>query len=63
MHRTTFEERNLIFEAIKKRNAEIVKMMLDAGVDLSVTHNGQTPLNYAHAFEDSEIIKLIKQRT
>lgn len=51
----------VLMTAIARQQAEVVRLLLDAGADTQVQHDGFTPLIYAQMSQDEAIIRMIEK--
>lgn len=50
----------VLMTAIARKQAEVVRLLLDAGADTQVQHGGFTPLIYAQMTQDEAIVRMIE---
>lgn len=51
----------VLMTAIARKQAEVVRLLLDAGADTQVQHGGFTPLIYAQMTQNEAIIKMLQE--
>lgn len=62
LHSIDNECKNALFHAIEGKQKEIAKILIDAGIDLSVTNNfGCTARNFAYGENQLEIVELFPE--